>query len=222
MFVAAETFGACVMNPPYRKAKNAGSERASLQRIGLRVTNLYAAFLALAAELLEPGGQMSAIVPRSFASGLYFKPFRRFFLERMALDRLHVYEQRGQVFADADVLQENVVLAATRSGQRRHVVLSTSAGYSDQPSLREVPYSHVVQDRDPQQFVHIPVDESDTAIAEQMRSRPSTLKDLDIRVSTGRVVDFASASTSVEIPSRVQCHWCTRTRAGRSDSLAAT
>ncbi|MGH2903218.1 MAG: Eco57I restriction-modification methylase domain-containing protein [Solirubrobacteraceae bacterium] len=192
LLVDAETFTACVMNPPYRKINTNGADRLALERIGVQVTNLYTAFLALGAALLDPGGQLSAIVPRSFANGPYFKPFRQFFLARMALDRLHVYEKRGLVFADTEVLQENVVFKATRDRSSDTVVLSTSAGFDDVPSARGVRYASVVHPDDPHQFVHIPVSESDAYVATQMTGLPATLRDLKVQVSTGRVVDFRS------------------------------
>lgn len=190
LMAAPETFSACVMNPPYRKVNNGGADRRALERVGVRITNLYTAFLALAAELLEPGGQLAAITPRSFANGPYFEPFREFFLSRMSLDRLHVYERRGEVFADADVLQENVVMRTTRDGQRETIILSTSMGSADEPVTRVVPYEEVVRPGDPHHFIHIPVDERDTVIAERMASLPAAIEDLRVQVSTGRVVDF--------------------------------
>ncbi len=190
VFATADRFNACVMNPPYRKINSRGTDRLALESVGLKVTNLYAGFLGLGAALLEPGGQLSAITPRSFANGPYFLPFRRFFLERMRLDRLHVYERRGRVFADADVLQENVVLKATRSQERRVITLSVSEAHGDEPLSREVPHVSVVRPDDPMLFVHIPVDEADVRIAERVASLPATLDDLRVKVSTGRVVDF--------------------------------
>jgi len=154
------------------------------------VTNLYPAFMALAAALLEPGGQLCAITPRSFANGPYFRPFREFFLDRMALDRLHVYEERDSLFAEADVLQENVVLRATRDGRRDSIAVSTSSGHRDAPSLRTVPYGEVVEAGDQERFIRIPVDTEATATAARMASLPCSLVDLDLQVSTGRVVDF--------------------------------
>lgn len=182
---------ACVMNPPYRKINNGDSERRAVERIGLRVTNLYPAFLALAAAVLEPGGQLSAITPRSFANGTYFKPFRNYFLALMTLDRLHVYERRGEVFADADVLQENIVFRATRGGRRETVLLSLSRGRGRGAlELREVPYADVVRPGDPEAFVRIPVEGADARVAAQIAALPATLADLGVQVSTGRVVDF--------------------------------
>jgi len=186
----AALFSACVMNPPYRKVNNGGADHRALQRVGLNVSNLYAAFLALASRLLDEGGQLAAITPRSFANGVYFKPFREFFLREMAFDRLHVYEERGHVFAEAQVLQENVVFRATRQQPGPTVFLSSSARSAEESTEREVPYGAVVRDGDPNLFVRIPVDDDATAVAEYVAELPAQLTDLGIKVSTGRVVDF--------------------------------
>jgi adenine-specific DNA-methyltransferase len=181
----------CVMNPPYRKINSTGAERRAVERVGLRVTNLYTAFLALAAAVLEPGGQLSAITPRSFANGTYFKPFREYFLALMALDHLHVYASRDSVFADSEVLQENVVFRATRGGRRETINLSTSSGRDDDAiEHRAVPYADVVRPMDPEFFIRIPIDETDTYVAERIAALPCLLPDIGLQVSTGRVVDF--------------------------------
>ena len=86
--------------------------------IGLETSNLYAAFLAVAAELLKPEGELVAIVPRSFANGTYFTPFRQRFTETVAFHHIHVYESRSKAFADDAVLQENIIFRAVRTRKR--------------------------------------------------------------------------------------------------------
>ncbi len=182
-------FDACVMNPPYRKINTDSPERAAAECIGLRATNLYAAFLGAAVVALAPGGQLSAITPRSFANGPYFLPFRRFFLDRMSLELVHVYERRGELFADADVLQENVVVRAVRGGCQGRIKLST--GRADRAEIVSVvEASDVIHPDDPQLFIRIPIDEAATAVAGRIASLPARLTDLALNVSTGRVVDF--------------------------------
>ncbi len=193
-------FDACILNPPYRKVNVGSADRLALERIGLRVTNLYTAFLGASAALLSPGGQLSAITPRSFANGPYFRPFREFFLSRMTLERLHVYDKRGKVFGAADVLQENVVLRAVRDGERHAVTLSISNSHEDEPVARAVPYSAVVHPGDPQRFIHIPVGDEATAVAARIADLPVGLADLGLRVSTGRVVDFRARDHLVQEP----------------------
>ena len=188
----AEPFDIVIMNPPYRKLAATSAHRKALASQGVDCPNLYAAFLALGTAALRSGGQLVAITPRSFANGSYFAPFRRFLLDRMALDRLHVFESRSAVFSDSGVLQENVVFSATRNGSRDSVVLSASVDHADEPVERVVDYDEVVLPKDPERFVRIALDEDDRVVAEIMARLPCSLIDLEIDVSTGKVVDFRS------------------------------
>jgi len=193
-------FDIVIANPPYRKVGIRSPERASAATSGLRAGNLYTIFTGLAAGLLAEAGQMSVIIPRSWANGPYHEPFRRFLLERLSLDHLHVYEQRGNVFADADVLQENVVLGARRGRQSDIITLSRSMGGDDTPVTRDVPVEQVLRPGDPHVFVRIPTDERTTRIAEQMSELPASLTEIEAEVSTGRVVDFRSRESLRQSP----------------------
>ena len=190
LFEEPREFDAVIANPPYKKVSTSSPERVAAESRGLRASNLYTIFTGLAADLLADRGQISLIVPRSWANGPYHEPFRRYLLDRVSLDFLHVYEQRGKVFADAEVLQENVVLHAVRGPQAEMVTLSTSTGGDDGYVKRMVPVGEIVRPDDPHAFVRIPVDSRATRIAESMADLPATLADLDLTVSTGRVVDF--------------------------------
>lgn len=183
-------FDAIIMNPPYRKVNGGSLERLALERIGLPITNLYTAFLALAATQLAHGGVLAAITPRSFANGLYSAPFRRFFFDRVGIEQLHLFDSRAHVFADADVLQENVVFSARRDIKPQIVRLSFSHGIEDASRVREVPAEEILRPDDPQLFLRIPGEEEDTEVAKAMAALPSSLKDLGIAVSTGKVVEF--------------------------------
>lgn len=187
---APAQFDAVIANPPYKKVNLKTPERVAAETRGLRASNLYTIFSGLAADLLVDGGQMSIIVPRSWTNGPYHEPFRRFLLERVGIHFLHVYGERGKVFADSEVLQENVVFRGVRGPQPDEVVLSTSAGGDDPRVERVVSADEVRHPNDPHMFVRIPTDERTTKIAEQMTHLPATLAGLGVRVSTGRVVDF--------------------------------
>jgi len=195
----ADPFDLVIMNPPYRKLAAQSTERQALQAVeGVDCPNLYATFLAIGVQALKPGGQIVAITPRSFTNGPYFGAFRRFFLERMALDQIHVFESRSVVFADSDVLQENIIFCATRSGDHDQVVLSLSRGHDDEVSSRSVAYTEVVKPGDPNQFIHIPSSEADAYLTDMFAALPRGLHELDIQVSTGRVVDFRAREYLLE------------------------
>lgn len=196
-----EPFDLVVMNPPYRKIATGSAERLRVSHLGVEVSNLYAAFVAVAIRLLKPGGQLVAIIPRSFANGPYFRRFRADFLQRMSLRRLHVYGARDSAFGGDDVLQENVILQAVLGGARRPVLVTTSAGVNDHLlSFREVPYDQVVRADDRDQFIHLTVDELGAAVSTRVRNLRGTLPVVGCSVSTGRVVDFRTRANLRQEP----------------------
>ncbi len=183
-------FDLVIMNPPYRKIPTRSRERAAVERIGVEVTNLYSAFLALGVASLRRNGQLVAITPRSFANGPYFRSFRQFFFDEMGLERLHVFDSRTTVFGSDNVIQENVVFAGTRGTRPQRAVISRCAGDLDEISETEVAYREIVRPGDPERFLRIPAGITDALVSDRMELLPATLTDLDIQVSTGRVVDF--------------------------------
>lgn len=185
-------FNCAVLNPPYRKIHSDSASRKLLQQVGIETSNLYTGFLALTVQLLEPGGELVAITPRSFCNGPYFKSFRRLLLRMMTLRRLHLFESRQRTFRDDNVLQENVILHAIKGRLPEEAVAVTTSVGADEalPAARQVPYERVVQPGDPQMFIHIVPDAQDQHAASCIAALPATLSDLGLQVSTGRVVDF--------------------------------
>lgn len=148
--------------------------------------NLYSAFVALAVDQLEEGGELVAITPRSFCNGSYYEPFRRHLLSRCEILRLLVFESRKKAFKEDAVLQENIIFQLRKgSSQPSTVRVETDAG-----EARDVPFAEVVRPNDPHRFIRLAVTASDAALAERVQALPCSLSDLGIKVSTGRVVDF--------------------------------
>jgi adenine-specific DNA-methyltransferase len=110
----------------------------------------------------------------------------------MALYRLHLFESRQAAFQEDDVLQENIIMHARKETETpARVVISSSNDPSDDAhSWREVDYSQVIDPTDERSYIHIVADELGQQIAERINTFHSTLADLGLTVSTGRVVDF--------------------------------
>jgi adenine-specific DNA-methyltransferase len=187
-----ERFTHVIMNPPYKKINGQTKARKILDAAGMEVSNLYAAFVWLAAKMLVPGGELVAITPRSFCNGPYFRKFRLALLDMMSLRRIHVFESRKKAFRGDDVLQENVIFHAVRIGHKpKRVIISLSEGSNFQRiNVRSVPYEYVVFPRDKDAFIHLVLDKDDEDVKQRMQQFRTTLDDLGIEVSTGRVVDF--------------------------------
>ena len=197
-------FNAAIVNPPYRKINSDSATRQLLRSAGIETSNLYTGFVALIIKLLVKGGELVAITPRSFCNGPYFKPFRSSFLGSMSLRRLHVFESRSAAFAGDDVLQENVIVHAVKGDPRPgRIIISTSSGRPEDPvSEREVDYREVVLHDDPEQFIHLLVEDGHAKAGTVMDQLPATLADLGLTVSTGRVVDYRAASYLRQEPGR--------------------
>jgi adenine-specific DNA-methyltransferase len=189
-----------IMNPPYKKLGSASWQRKALEAAGWEATNLYSAFLAVGVDSLRPGGQLVAITPRSFANGPYFGQFRRRLLAEVAFDRLHTFESRSTVFADTGVLQENVVFSATKGGHRGSVMITSSHGHTDEIVARTVGYDELVSPADPQRFIRITADKASDEAVKVLEAMPASLAALDLKVSTGKVVDFRARQNLRDVP----------------------
>lgn len=188
----APLFTHAILNPPYKKIGVDSLARKALSSVGLETSNLYSAFVWLSARLLEFGGEIAAITPRSFCNGPYFRPYRKALLDLVGLRRIHVFQSRSEAFGDDSVLQENVIFHGIRGhSQPAHLAVSVSRGRDfSQCVLRQLPFDSVILPGDVDAFIHLAEDDAAQAIMEKAEVFHTTLDGIGLAVSTGRVVDF--------------------------------
>ncbi|MER9300108.1 Eco57I restriction-modification methylase domain-containing protein, partial [Mesorhizobium sp. M0621] len=184
-----QRFTHAILNPPYKKINTASHHRACLSAIGLETVNLYAGFVGLAIAMMESGGDLVAIIPRSFCNGPYYQPFRHFIFRHASIRHIHLFGARNKAFKGDGVLQENIIIHLTRGEKQGEVTISTSTDdtFSDYRETIHA-FGSIVLARDAEQFIHIPTDDGPdllTGSAFQYR-----LDELGVSVSTGPVVDF--------------------------------
>jgi adenine-specific DNA-methyltransferase len=151
-------FTHAILNPPYKKINSQSVEKKILSSLRIETVNLYSAFVWLTMLRLSEDGEMVAITPRSFCNGAYFRPFRKSFLNKMGLRKIHVLKSRSVAFEDDDVLQENIIFHAIKTNLNPGFIEITnhSGNALDEFSeTRCVPYSEVVGINDTEQFIHI-------------------------------------------------------------------
>ena len=199
---APQRFTHVIMNPPYKKIRSDSAHRTALRRAGLETSNLYTGFMFLAAAQICDGGEMAAIIPRSFCNGPYFKPFRDRFFAMMTLRQIHVFEKRNAAFQGDEVLQENIIVHAVKGAKRSTIKITTSSGgnFEIDPISRKcaaadmtqriVDYASVISPQNPGRFVHIAADDLAQGVGDRMSHFTAALADLGLDVSTGPVVDF--------------------------------
>ncbi len=188
-------FSSTIHNEDFISAA-ASSARHRLRSVGIETSNFYTGFVALIMKLLAKGGELVAITPRSFCNGPYFKPFRDELLETMSLHRLHLFESRSAAFGKDDVLQENVIVHAIK-GEKQvdDVIISSSSGRpTGTVSEHHAHYCEVISPNDSERFIHFGLGDEHKRVKAVVNSLEATLADLDLTVSTGRVVDFRAKS----------------------------
>nr|WP_279624207.1 BsuBI/PstI family type II restriction endonuclease [Aeromonas veronii] len=190
------------MNPPYKKIASSSEHRKRLHLAGIETVNLYAAFVALSVQNLESGGELVAIIPRSFCNGPYYQPFRELILRETSIKHIHIFESRNNAFSDDDVLQENIIIHLIKNKNQSDVTITSSpiadfhidddtgSVTASDMTIRTVPFSKIVSASDKQKFIHIAANNRDQEIIDRLNSFSATLEDLNIQVSTGPVVDF--------------------------------
>ncbi len=189
-------FDCVIANPPYFKMSPTDGR-------GGTAPNIYARFMEIGARLLRPKGQLVYIVPRSFASGLYFKRFRKSFHASMSLEQVHVFDSRRDAFKDEGVLQENIIVKYRKQAAGPASVRVTSscgAHDLDNPRDLQVPTSLLLHPRDPLAILHLPACEDDVRVLRDCGAWPSNLRDYGLEISTGPVVPFRAAGELVRSP----------------------
>lgn len=202
LFSRAERFTHIIMNPPYKKIGQKSKHRKALALAGLETVNLYTGFLSLGLRLLEPGGELVAIVPRSFCNGPYYKSFRKFLLQTAAIQRIHIFDSRTDAFSDDGVLQENIILHLIKGAPQQAVCISSSPNASFHETIQnsspphetyfeqQLPFEWVVPSDNEERFIYVMPKPSDLEVVRQMNKFKHHLSDLNIEVSTGPVVSF--------------------------------
>lgn len=165
-------FDIVLMNPPFARILTNSHARKMMRDRGVETPNLYAAFVAMGYLNLKPGGQLAALTPRSWTNGRTFREFRAHLLSHLSIDRIETFGTRTQ-FAQAGVVQETMLLTATRSAAQGDVV------WIHDCRARTVTATELVHGDDPQMFIRQPVDGA--------RPDGTGLLELGLHVTTGAV-----------------------------------
>ena len=197
-----------ISNPPYFKIGKDDPRAVAGVSVVYGQPNIYALFMAISAELLSESGRLVYIVPRSFASGPYFRKFREVFFQRVTPTAIHLFDSRKDVFKNQTVLQENLVLTARSRRDREAfdegpVVISHSKAAHDLTERQHilVDLKSVLDLRSANKELCIPVCQQDLELVEAMRAWPNTLGSLGLGISTGPVVPFRAREILADAPS---------------------
>src|SRR6266699_2943277 len=192
-------FDLAILNPPYFKVNQKDTRARLVKDIAQGRTNMYTMFMSLAASSLRAGGRYVSITLRSFASGAYFSHFRRQFFATITPELIHLFDSRRAAFEDAQVLQENIILAGVKKGVASvdppSVAISRSRGLDDlaHPLIQQAPRRFIIDDKQKDPVLHLPVSDIDTHLLQAFRRWNAILATYGLEISTGPVVPFRSS-----------------------------
>jgi len=201
-----QPFDLAILNPPYFKVNQQDMRARLIKDIAHGRTNMYTIFMSLAASSLRVGGRFVSITPRSFASGAYFRHFRQQFFSAITPELIHIFDSRRSAFENADVLQENIILAGVRKGvssvEPPLVTISQSRGLLDlaHPLVQQTPRRLIIDEKQKDPVLHLPTSDIDTHLLQAFRRWNNRLATYGLEISTGPVVPFRAADmlTTVE------------------------
>jgi len=181
-----------IINPPYFKinAKDSPYSGATLD-LFKGSPNIYASFMAVISACLAPKGQMVAIVPRSFTNGLYFKSFRYFLINRLSLQRIHIFKSRNNLFKNMGVLQENIICKYVKESQRENIEICSSLSAEDLlgSEINHYPKDLIIDTTTNLFFIRVPESDEDARILKKVEDWKNTFNDYGYFISTGPIVE---------------------------------
>lgn len=189
------SFDYVISNPPYFKLSKDDPRTLAAKAVVSGHTNIYSVFMAFSAKMLNDTGQLIFITPRSFASGSYFKVFRDFFFNIVQLDKIHLFVSRRDTFNRDSVLQETVILKASKQesiNSQKEVTIFSSVGIKDidQSVKKTFLLQSLIDLSSEEKILHLPTNDNEESILNIVKGWRGSLHKYNIQISTGPVVSF--------------------------------
>ena len=193
-----ESYDIVISNPPYKKISKNDPEAVCMEAVCSGAPNKYFIFMAISIHQLKANGQLVYIIPRSWTSGKYFKAFREYLLSNCTIKQLHIFVSRNKVFESESVLQETMIVKATKGATKEPILITSSENNHDYGNLTSLslPYDNVIQGKE--QYVFLITSEDESHVIKKIGMLSQTLPDIGIRMKTGIVVDFRSKEYIVD------------------------
>ena len=184
-------FDYIISNPPYFKISKADKRASVAKELVYGQPNIYSIFMGLSAKLLKSKGELIFITPRSFAAGNYFKAFRQSFFNEVSISDIHIFESRNKMFKSDNVLQENIILRATKT-QNTSIRVTVSKCDKGLQNPTEYFYStkELIDLKSKDKLLYIPSNQNEYDTIKIFKKWNNTLNDFNIKISTGPVVAF--------------------------------
>lgn len=180
-----------ICNPPYKKLRKDSLESQIMRQYVFGQPNLYALFMAKSVNLLNDNGQFIFITPRSWTSGNYYKNVRKHLFDNLSIHSILLFADRNKSFGDEDVLQETMILSATKNRVQKDQIRIRSSedsglSFTNEFDITAKDIKNIGSDN----YLLIPASQTEADILHKMSSIDSTFNSLGYLFKTGPVVEF--------------------------------
>lgn len=194
-FPSKDRYDIIISNPPYFKISKEDERKKMFNSLSNGQLNIYAVFAAVSANMLTKKGELIFIIPRSFASGDYFKTFRNIFFSKIQIEKIHLFVSRKDAFEDYDVLQENVIIKGKRVDKveiNKTVKVSQSHNLKDigKSEVNEFRYTELISINSEEKFLYLPNSIEQQKIMKLLKAQKNNLESMGFKISTGPIVYF--------------------------------
>src|SRR3989338_7143819 len=179
-----------ISNPPYFKVNKSDLQMAKFKDIVSVQPNMYFLFMAISAKLLNETGEMIFITPRSFCSGLYYSKFRKWLIDKVNFENIHLFDSRKELFSKENVLQENIITKFTKQEKDEITISKTFNGDFTDRHIINVSKKDVIYRSNGHIFFRIPSNKHELEIIRELDKLPDNFYKLGVKISTGKVVAF--------------------------------
>ena len=189
---AEEKFDYVITNPTSILYENGTPEIEATRAITVGATDGAHLFAALCAASLAEGGQLVALLPLTYARGVYIEGLRRFIHREARLTRMHLFSGNHKGEARADDMRSHMLLAWERSplmDDSTILVTSSEKEEDEAPitALSPIPYHRIVNAENASLL--LVRSEEEWEVLERVESLPETLASLGLKMRTGLTLE---------------------------------
>ncbi len=180
-----------ICNPPYKKIRKDSQESLKMEKYVHGQPNIYALFMAKSVEMLKEKGAFIFITPRSWTSGNYFSVVRTYLSDKLSFEKIHIFKDRDKSFSDETVLQETMILFATKQSRQQETIeisISNDDFFNQVDSFFVTASS--IKNTGKERYLLIPSNTEEAELVREMNELPDTFFSLGYIFKTGPVVEF--------------------------------
>lgn len=187
-----EKFDYVIMNPTSILYEKETPEVEAMASLTSGATDGAFLFAALGMAYLAEGGQMSALLPTSYARGVYIEKIRRYMETDAHLTRMHLFSSDAKSDARADETRSHMLLAWEKTPVKEDTTVTVSSSFKEEDDapvtvMPPFPYHRIVNEKDASLLLI--KSEEEWEILERVESLPETLSSLGLKMHTGLTLE---------------------------------